>query len=97
MRILIAPIKNLGQFVYRNFLQTLIETNNIFCNDDGTRFFVIKRKEGDFSKTSSFLIEKAIQSVVGKVKSIKKLLSGELLIEIQNYRLATNLKMYPNC
>ena len=51
---------------------TTLQTNNAFCDDDGSRFFIIKRKEGDFSKTSPFLIEKAIQSVVGNVKSIKK-------------------------
>ena len=37
-----------------------LETNNTFCEDDGARFFVIKRSEGDFSKTSPFLIQKAI-------------------------------------
>ena len=49
-----------------------LEANNAFCDDDGTRFFVIKKSEGDFSKTSPFLIEKAINSVVGTAKSIKK-------------------------
>ena len=75
-----------------------LQTNNAFLDDDGTRFFVIKRKEGDFSKTSPFLIEKAIQSVVGNAKSIKKLRSGELLTEVQNYGHATKLKkIYPTC
>ena len=69
-----------------------LDANNAFCDDDGTRFFVIKRSEGDFSKTSPFLIEKAINSIVGNSKSIKKLRSGELLVEIQSYKQATNLK-----
>ena len=73
------------------FSSTLQE-KNAFCVDDGNRFFVIKRNVEDFSKTSLFLIEKAIQSTVGNVKSIKKLRSGELFIETQNYRQATNLK-----
>ena len=35
-------------------------------------FFVIKRSEDDFSKTSPILIEKAINSIVRAAKSIKK-------------------------
>ena len=73
------------------FSSTLQE-KNAFSDDDGNRFFVIKRNEGDFSKTSPFLIEKAMQSAVGNVKSIKKLRSGELLVEVQNCRQATSLK-----
>ena len=53
---------------------------------------MIKRSEGDFSKTSPFLIQKAIESVVGTAKTIKKLRSGELLIEVQSYIQAKNLK-----
>ena len=56
------------------------------------RFFVIKRNEGDFNKTSPFLIQKAIQSIVGEPKNIKNLQSGELLIEIQNNTQVSNLK-----
>ena len=47
-----------------------LEANNDFCEDDGSQFFVIKRSEGDFPKTSPFLIGKAIQSVVSNAKSI---------------------------
>ena len=43
------------------FSYTLKE-KNVFYDDDGNRFFVIKRNTEDFSKTSTFLIEKAIQS-----------------------------------
>ena len=69
-----------------------LQANNAFEHDDGARFFIIKRKEGDFSKTSPFLIQKAIQSVVGEAKSLKKLRSGELLIELQSNLQAKNLK-----
>ena len=73
------------------FSSTLQE-KNAFSDYDGCRFFVIKRNEGDFCKTSPFLIEKAIQSAVGCIKSIKKLRSGELLIEVQNNQQAINLR-----
>jgi len=65
---------------------------NAFSDDDGTRFFVVKRKEGDFARTSPFLIHKGIQSVVGEAKAIKKLKLGELLIEVQSSIQANNLK-----
>ena len=34
-----------------------LETNNTFCDDNGTRFFGIKKSEGDFPKISQFLIQ----------------------------------------
>ena len=34
--------------------------NNAFSDDDGTRFFIIKRNENYFSKTSPFLIKQLI-------------------------------------
>ena len=43
----------------------------LFVTMMGPVFFVIKKSEGDFSKTLPFLIEKAINSVVGTAKSIK--------------------------
>ena len=35
-----------------------LEANNAFCVDDESQYFVIKRSEEDFSKTSPFLISK---------------------------------------
>ena len=69
-----------------------LNENNAFANNDGPRFFVIKRSDSDFSKTSPFLIQKSIQSIVGEPKNIKKLRSGELLIELQNNSQALTLK-----
>ena len=68
-----------------------LKENNVFSNH-GECLFVIKRNDGDFLKTSPFLIQKAIQSIVGEPKNIKKLCSGELLIELQNQSQASNSK-----
>ena len=43
-----------------------LQQKNAFSDNEGPRFFVIKRNESDFSKTSPFLIQKAIQSIVGE-------------------------------
>ena len=51
---------------------TNLKERNAFTNLSGELFFVIKRNDGDFSKTSPFLIQKAIQSTV-EPKNIKKL------------------------
>ena len=72
------------------FSSNLSEKNDS-CND-GARFFIIKRNENDFSKTSPFLIQKAIESIIGEPKNIKKLRSGELLIELKTNLQASNLK-----
>jgi hypothetical protein len=48
------------------------------------RFFVIKLKEGNFHSVSPFLIHKSLVSAVGEVKSVKKLRSGVLLVEVIN-------------
>ncbi len=45
------------------------------------RFFIIKLKERNFHDCSPFLIQKCIQSSIGRVKSVKKLRSGELLVQ----------------
>ena len=71
-----------------------LQSKNIFSGD-GIRIFVIKRK-GDFSRISPFLIQKAIQSVVGEANSIKKLRTGELLIEVQTNTQAKNMKKCTN-
>ena len=69
-----------------------LNQKNAFINEDYAHFFVIKWKEGDFLKTSLFLIQKAIQSVVGEPKTIKKLKPGELLIELQSNLQTSKLK-----
>ena len=78
-----------------------LNTNNAFCDDDGTRFFVMKRSKGDFSKTSPFLIEKAINSIVGNSKSIIKnfdhvsfLLNYKATNKQQIWRNAPNLPIF---
>ena len=68
-----------------------LNEKNAFSNDDGARFFIIKRNENDFSKTSPFLIQKAIESIVGEPRNIKKLRSGELLIELKTNLQASKL------
>ncbi len=45
------------------------------------RFFIIKLEGGNFNDCSPFLIQKYIQSSIGRVKSVKKLRSGDLLVE----------------
>ena len=50
-----------------------LNEKNAFSNDDGARFFINKRNENDFSKTSPFLIQKTIDSIVGKPRNIRKL------------------------
>ena len=55
-------------------------------------FFNIKRNENDFSKASPFLVHKAIDFIVGEAKNIKKLWSGELLIELKTDLQASKLK-----
>jgi hypothetical protein len=48
------------------------------------RFFIIKVKDGSFDKVSPFLIHKSLTAVIGDAKSVKKLRSGELLVEVTN-------------
>ena len=49
-----------------------LSENNAFSSDDGPCFFIIKRNENDFTKMSPFLIQKALKSIVGEPKNIKK-------------------------
>lgn len=55
------------------------------------RFFVIKRKEGSFQNISPFLIQKSLHSIIGDVKGVKKLRSGDLLVEVTTANQALNL------
>ena len=53
-----------------------------------TRYFIIKRIDNNsnnsFKNTSPFLISKTFHSVLGDVPSIKKLKSGDLLVEVSS-------------
>ena len=71
-----------------------LKGKNAFANIDEEHFFVNKRNGGDFSRISPFLIQKAIQSIVGEPKIIKKLRTAELLIELQYNLQAIKQKMY---
>ncbi|GFW07847.1 uncharacterized protein TNCV_3919801 [Trichonephila clavipes] len=59
---------------------------------DFARFFVLKT-QNTFSTVSPFLIEKAITSNIGPVKTIRKMRSGDLFLEVasakQSYALRT--------
>ncbi|GFW95681.1 hypothetical protein TNCV_19121 [Trichonephila clavipes] len=48
---------------------------------DSARYFIMRTTE-TFSKVSSFLIEKAISGNIGAVKTIRKMRSGDLFIEV---------------
>jgi hypothetical protein len=52
------------------------------------RFFLIKLNKGSFNNMSPFLIHKSLQTTVGAVKMVKKLRSGELLVEITSSKQA---------
>ena len=51
--------------------------------ESSPRFLIVKRKEGDFTKVSPFLIEKVLSGNIGNVKSARKIKEG-LLIESNN-------------
>ena len=53
---------------------------------------MIKRIENDFTKTSPFFIQKAIESIVGEPKNIRKLRSRDLLIELKTNLQASKLQ-----
>ncbi|GFR18864.1 hypothetical protein TNCT_441191 [Trichonephila clavata] len=48
---------------------------------DSARFFIMKTVN-TFSAVSPFLIEKAITSSIGQVKTIRKMRSGDLFLEV---------------
>ncbi|GBL82177.1 hypothetical protein AVEN_252371-1 [Araneus ventricosus] len=58
-------------------------------------FFVIQRTTSDnketFHTVSPFLVEKAISSAIGEVASIKKLRSGDLLVEVTSRKQAQQI------
>lgn len=67
------------------------ERNPLNGDYGNARFFVVKCNEGNFALKSPFLIQKAIHGLIGEPKSIKKLRSGDLLIEVKNSKQAENI------
>ncbi|GFY24870.1 uncharacterized protein TNCV_2690611 [Trichonephila clavipes] len=59
---------------------------------DSARFFFILKTVNTFSTVSSFLIEKAITSSIGQVKTIRKMRSGDLFLEITSAKQSAALK-----
>ncbi|GBN88933.1 hypothetical protein AVEN_11798-1 [Araneus ventricosus] len=65
-------------------------------------FFLVKRIstiDESFHSVSPFLVEKAITSSIGDVKSTKKLRSGDLLVEVQSRKQSeqiVKLKKFSN-
>ncbi|GFX01442.1 uncharacterized protein TNCV_1864161 [Trichonephila clavipes] len=57
---------------------------------DSFRFFIIKTPD-TFTNVSPFLIEKAIPGSIGEVKSIRKMRSGDLFLEVSSSNQATAL------
>ncbi|GFU43459.1 uncharacterized protein TNCV_53581 [Trichonephila clavipes] len=58
---------------------------------DSARFFVLKTPN-TFSTVSPFLIEKAITSSIGLVKTIRKMLSGDLFLEVASAKQSSALR-----
>ena len=57
------------------------------------RFLLIESTNPDqpLSKLSPFVIEKVLVSIAGSPKSVKKLVSGALLVEVEQPKYAENL------
>ncbi|GFY03440.1 uncharacterized protein TNCV_3131981 [Trichonephila clavipes] len=58
---------------------------------DSARFFILKNPNS-FSTISPFLIEKAITSSIGQVKTIRKMRSGDLFLEVASAKQSSALK-----
>ncbi|GBN60462.1 hypothetical protein AVEN_176756-1 [Araneus ventricosus] len=56
-----------------------------------SKFFVVNSEKNELKNVSPILIHKTIISVVGEVKSVKKLNSGNLLIEVLNAKQCENM------
>ncbi|GFU10324.1 hypothetical protein NPIL_245111 [Nephila pilipes] len=63
--------------------QRMSDTNN-------ARFFIMKKSDS-FSNVSPFLIEKAITASVGSVKTIRKMRSGDLFLEVSSAKQVSAL------
>ncbi|GFW95759.1 hypothetical protein TNCV_19901 [Trichonephila clavipes] len=59
--------------------------------NDSARFFILK-KPSTFSSVSPFLIEKAITSSIVQVKTIRKMRSGDLFLEVTSAKQSAALK-----
>ncbi|XP_055924727.1 uncharacterized protein LOC129956805 [Argiope bruennichi] len=58
-------------------------------------FFLIKRiseKNETFATVSPFLVQKAISATIGEVSSIKKMRSGDLLVEVNSRKQSLNIQ-----
>ncbi|GBN76898.1 hypothetical protein AVEN_11237-1 [Araneus ventricosus] len=76
----------MGKKKNRPFSGQQIESNLLVPHNFPT-FFIIHRESTDkdtFHGVSPFLVEKAISSALGEVKSTKKLRSGNLLVEVNS-------------
>ncbi|GFW95740.1 uncharacterized protein TNCV_19711 [Trichonephila clavipes] len=62
---------------------------------DSARYFIMRTTE-TFSKVSPFLIEKAILGSIGAVKTIRKMRSGDLFIEVSSSQQASALTKLPD-
>ncbi|GFU97023.1 uncharacterized protein TNCV_3788491 [Trichonephila clavipes] len=58
---------------------------------DSARFFILKTPN-TFSAVSPFLIEKAITSSIGPVKTIRKMRSGDLFLEVASAKQSSALR-----
>ncbi|CAH1106017.1 unnamed protein product [Psylliodes chrysocephalus] len=72
--------------------------DNIITNQETTvppRFLIVKRKEGDFSTTNPFLIQKYLYGKVGQVKNVRKIRDG-LLIETSSAAQSRQISQLKN-
>lgn len=68
-------------------------SQNITASVNWPRFLIIESKDENrpITKMSPFLIQKALQGLAGEPKSVKKLYSGQLLVEVDKEAHAKNL------
>ncbi|GFX08440.1 uncharacterized protein TNCV_3269291 [Trichonephila clavipes] len=66
-----------------------VEHRNVEFSDS-FRYFILKTP-ATFTNVSPFLIEKAITGSIGEVKSIRKMHSGDLFLEVSSSNQATAL------
>ncbi|GBN99641.1 hypothetical protein AVEN_179945-1 [Araneus ventricosus] len=74
-----------------NYSQYRMAYNVLHHSNAYSKFFIVSSEKGDLKNASPILIHKTIIEVAGEVKSIKKLHSGQLLIEIMNAKQSENL------
>ncbi|GFW52286.1 CCHC-type domain-containing protein [Trichonephila clavipes] len=72
-------------------------TNSQTCSESFPKFIVLHATDNrKLSNVSPFLVSKAVQGSAGSVKSIKKLPSGDLLIETATQAQSINLLQCTN-